>query len=210
MSTSLDNDAPRLTRITVSSDESQFLDLDAAISMSHVNAAQVTKDPVELGVATTDHIRRLPKQYNLVGMVTDHPVIQNASEVVDSKSRSIIANEFLDSIIDRGLTVNIRTRLRNYRNYAIVSKNVSEDSSTGRILSFTLSVVEIIVARTEQVDAPIPVPQAINKPNRRKKRRRGRQNKREEVSEKNKEKSRSVASRLFGDGADSILNAGPG
>lgn len=210
MSTSLDNDSPRLTRITVASDENQFIDLDAALTMKHTNSAQATSDPVELGADTTDNIRRLPKEYTLTGVISDHPIIENASDVVDARSRSILANEFLDSIIDRGLLINIRTRLRNYRNYAILSKTVEENSSTGRVVEFTIGIREIIIARTEQVDAPIPVAQAVNAPNRRKKRRRGRQNKKEELSEKNKEKSRSVASKLFGDGASSIFSGGPG
>ena len=165
------------------------------MSRSHNTSADVTDSPIERGADTTDHYRRRHREFVITGVFSDYPIRtqEQAAEQLE-RNRSTLANEFLDQAMDRGHLINIETRLYNYQNYAILNKNVTEVKDSSRSVNFTITIREIIIARTEQTDAPVPIAAAPENPNRNRKRNRGRQNKREETSERNEDAVKDVVS----------------
>ena len=195
MDARLDRDPPRRTRIVLAHDATRFIEVDAVVSKTHTISADVTDSPIERGADTTDHYRRKHREFTVTGIFSDYPIRTQDQAVSQlERNRSTLANEFLDNAITQGFLINIETRLYNYQNYAILNKQVTEDKDSTRSVNFTLSVREIIIARTEQTDAPVPIAAAPENPNRNRKRNRGRQNKREEMSERNQEDAANVAS----------------
>lgn len=65
--------------------QSYHMTLDATVQQTHTIASEVTDHPVELGVNLTDHIRPLPDQVNIRGIITDTPMLLPADFAEGSK-----------------------------------------------------------------------------------------------------------------------------
>lgn len=202
MSTDRVTDKKQPVTLTWEDDENQVITFDATISEIHSASAEVTSHPVEKGIDITDHIRRMPDELNITGIVTDTPLVvttqdQEASPAStggDRNQRAISAYEFLIQSKDEGRLINVFTKLRDYRNMAMVSINVVRDANESRIIRATIELREILIAVTEQVEAPIPIKTAA--PARRGKRKQGKKTK-EGETESNKAKSRSVLDKFI-------------
>ena len=197
---------------TLEDDPSQILTFDATLAEGHKGTASVTDHPVENGVDFTDHIRRMPNSLTITGVVTDAPLVVERSVNAtpantggDPNQRAVSAYQFLLVAKDRGKLIRVFTRLRDYRNMAIISLSVPRTAGESRIIRAEIELREILVAVTEQVEAPTPIA-----PTRRRKSKKGKQAKKKE-NEKNKEKAKnqSVASRLAGKQLTSFLESGP-
>lgn len=191
-------------RVIVSWEEnaSEVIEFDAVVIENHRGSAEVTDHPVENGVDFTDHIRRLQDELIISGVVTDTPVVVDAANNAtapntggDPKERAVGAYRFLQQTKDQAKLVQIMTKLREYRNMAITVLNVTRDAETSRIIQADISFREIIIAVTEQVEAPIPSP-VTAAPARNQKRPQGKRTKQEET-EANKEDTRSLSAQLF-------------
>lgn len=55
----------------------RVITFDAILDELHESVSQVTEHPVETGVDVTDHVRPLPDRLNLVGYVSNQPIIVN-------------------------------------------------------------------------------------------------------------------------------------
>lgn len=152
--------------VITAQDNQQILEFDATINELHTGDAELTRHPVEQGVDITDHIRRLPEELQITGIVSDTPVLFLASLRAppaisggDPKSRSQDAYGFLKGLKDSGQLVQVITTLREYANMAITAFSVLRDAARGRILEVNLGLTETIIATTEVVEAPEPVSQ---------------------------------------------------
>lgn len=188
--------------ITWETDPNQVIAFDATIRESHTGRSQLTAYPIETGADHTDHIRRLPDELSLEAVVTDSPIARDGGEVVpantggDKIQRATSAYNFLVQIKDQGRLVSVFTTLRTYRNMAIESIDVSRDVSTSRMVQANIQLREILVATTEEVEAPTPsVTRAA--PARNKKVNQGKKNK-GKTSEANKAKTRDTSLALKG------------
>lgn len=56
---------------------SRVVTFDAILDELHETVSQVTEHPVESGVDVTDHVRPLPDRVNLVGYVSNQPIVVN-------------------------------------------------------------------------------------------------------------------------------------
>lgn len=180
-------------------DPNQVITFDATPNENHSSNAEPTDHPIEAGSDASDHIRKLPDELGLLGVVTDTPLqksgnpIEPASTGGDVNQRAISAYDFLYLTQDRGKLVRIFTKLRDYRNMSITALNITRDKDTSRIINGKIQLREIKIAVTEQVEAPTPAASAA--PSRRRKRKQGKKSKQKET-EANKGKSKTVALRL--------------
>lgn len=144
------------------------IELDTTLTESYAGGATVTDHPVEEGSDITDHVRRNPETVDITGWVSNYPIVflrsistpgaaVGAQPVLPGTNRfrrAEAAFEFLRGIKDAGLTVDVITTLRTYENFAITSLTVSRDKDSRNILDLGLSLREVQVAITEQVEAP--------------------------------------------------------
>lgn len=65
--------------------QTYHMTLDATVQQTHTIASEATDHPVELGVNLTDHIRALPDEVNIRGIITDTPMLLPPDFVEGSK-----------------------------------------------------------------------------------------------------------------------------
>lgn len=170
-------------------DPNQVIAFDATVREEHTGRSEITSFPIEAGSDHADHIRRLPDELALEVAITDSPIVQKGKVVEpantggDISQRATSGYNFLVQTKDQGKLVSIFTTLRTYRNMAIESIDVSRDVLTSRIVQANLQLREVLVAVTEQVEAPVPIKTA-----KRRKVNRGKKEK-DEASDANKKKA---------------------
>lgn len=143
----------------------RVLEFDAVISEMHIGNAITSEHPVENGSDMTDHVQRTPEELQIVGLVSDTPIIILASLRAepavsvggDPQNRVHDAYAFLKEVKDTGQLVSVSTTLRDYTNMVIVGLVVPRDKDKGRVLEASLTLKEILIATTEQVAPPEPV-----------------------------------------------------
>lgn len=149
-----------------------LVQMDATLSEVHTSEAAVTEHPVEEGANISDHIRRLPEEVEINGVVSNTPIVFLASIAAESPienditpvtDRAGLAYAELTRIQDAGELVTVVTTLRDYENMALTSLVVNRDAQSGNVMNAQLSLREIIVAETQGVEAPTPVTKS-NKP----------------------------------------------
>lgn len=185
--------------ITLEEDTTRVLSFDACTNENHIGNAVTTDHPVEAGADMTDHIQRTPEELQMVGIVSDTPVLflaslraQPAVTGGDSRNRAKDAYTFVKEIKDGGKLVQVSTSLRDYTNMAIVGLSVIRDKETSRVVELAISLREILIATTEQVAAPEPETDA-----RKKQTKQGKKTKQPET-EANQTQARSLLASIFG------------
>lgn len=185
--------------LTIQDDPNQILEFDACLNETHVGNAATTDHPVEAGADMTDHIRRTPEELQIVGMVSDTPLVFLASQRAepsipggDPQNRAQDAYGFVKGIKDTGQLVAITTTLRDYANLAITGLSVMRDKESSKVVEMAISLREILIATTEQVAAPEPA-----NPPRKKKSKQGKKQKGAETAA-NQAKSSSILADVFG------------
>lgn len=141
----------------------EILEFDASLSETHTGNAEATSHPVETGSDITDHVRRMPEELQINGIVTDDPIVVlrtfNAKPSVvggSLDSRVSDAEEILRLWKNEGRPLSINTTLRNYTNMVITGFSVTRDKDSGRLLNASLTLREIITATTQTVAPPEP------------------------------------------------------
>lgn len=142
-----------------------LVQFDASLSETHARQCEITDHPVEEGSTISDHIRRLPETLEVNGVVSNHPIVFLASlnspspitnGLTPATARAELAYSTLRKLMDDGELVTVVTSLWEYENMAITSMSVARDVNTGNVLNCSLSLREIIIAKTKTVDAPEP------------------------------------------------------
>lgn len=138
-----------------------LLQFDASVTETHTASSEVTSFPVEVGADESDHIRRIPNEIEITGIVSNDPILILASlrkraavPGGDPDSRAEDAFRELNRIQDEGQLITVFTTLKEYRNMAITSISVPRDKDLGNAIEATVSMREIIKASSEEVVAP--------------------------------------------------------
>lgn len=153
-----------------------FVQLDCSVSETHTDTAEITSHPVEDGSIMTDHIRKLPVQLEIRGLITNTPIEYLAS--VNAKPPIFASDGFVTStpssnrvddgyalmqlMMKNGVVMTVVTGLRNYSNMAIESLAVSREAATGNALDCIINMREVQKAKALSVDLPIPENPAQN------------------------------------------------
>lgn len=145
--------------------------IDAALRETHTRKSEVTSYPVEKGADVTDHVRRLPRELEIEGIVSDTPlglalIARNVTlgdeEVADASAQpySVEAWQALEAIHDASLPVTVTTSLRLYTNMVMESLVVPRDAKTGAALRFTATFREVVITENKRTTKRVSVPRA--------------------------------------------------
>jgi hypothetical protein len=141
--------------------------LDASVNETHTKANDLTKHPVETGTDITDHIRQQPQKIEITGVISDTPLFLLASvsapspvdgQTLGTDDRVRAADKEFLRAMDQGSTLSVFTTLRQYANMVITQYAVTRDKDTGNILSFKMTLEEIVIVEQAQ---EVPVPKDI-------------------------------------------------
>lgn len=138
------------------------IEFDATTRETHTGATTPTDHPVEDGAVVSDHAIDQPDELELIGMVTNTPILALASQ----RARSVLggpasarAQDAYDEIRRLRKTktiVEAETTLRLYQSMLIVGDSVTRDKDTGNILAITVRLREFRTATVEASEAPQP------------------------------------------------------
>jgi hypothetical protein len=128
--------------------------IDASLSETHSRNSEATEFPVESGADLTDHIRALPIELEIEGIVSNTPIGRIALlRDLDGGSGVLPATEALDKleqIYERRQPVTIQTELKLYERMAMISLSIPKDRETGNVLRFTASFKQIKIITNER------------------------------------------------------------
>ncbi len=142
---------------------------DTVIRESHSSRSQLSRHPVELGLAVTDNIVTLPKELTIEGMVTsissneffDWGLTGTASRIAGSLittpylSKPKTTWEALLLLQKQGTRVDVQTNLFLYENMVLVSIATTQERSSSGHLRFAARLEEVIIAEavTDQIES---------------------------------------------------------
>ena len=145
----------------VDQEATSFLEFDAMVQATYTGTSQLTDHPVEGSLDVTDHIRQMPLEITLRGIVSNHPIVMLASARAkaavnggDPSARASEAFYFLESIRQLGQLVQITTSLFDETDMAITSLSCTRDKDTNNIVDISLTLRKLQIAVTETVAAP--------------------------------------------------------
>lgn len=140
-----------------------LLQFDASINEIHSASAEVTDFPVEEGADESDHIRALPDEIEINGMVTNDPILflkslraQPSVAGGDPRTRAEDAFEELNRIKNEGQLVTVFTSFKEYTDMAITSISVPRDKDLGNAMDATITLRKVVKASTETATPPKP------------------------------------------------------
>jgi hypothetical protein len=159
------------------------IQIDATVSESHVREVQPSEFPIENGQVISDHLIVRPASLEITGVISDFPigggqglVTEAATSVASSlippaglaaiagavglisagaASPSIQAYLKLVQLQKSGQPVDVLTTLERYPNMWIKTITVPRDAASGRILLFTLSMVQLLLVAPQSVNVQI-------------------------------------------------------
>jgi len=160
------------------------VNLDCSVSERHSSDCDITEFPVEVGANISDNIRKKADSLEIKGVVTNTPLTffspplvqynavdpNNPPEVVASMQtfspvrgtystdpdRVNLAYDRLLQMMTDGEMVTVVTSLRTYENMVLKSMETERGNKTGRVLSCTLSLREIITVQTQLIFSAVP------------------------------------------------------
>lgn len=135
-----------------------LLTLEASVSENHARKAEVTAHPVEVGSDMADHSRFLPRTLDMVGIVSNTPIVFLASLRAlpsvaggDPSSRAEDAFQALEQVMRTGTLCFIDTTLASYENMMLESLAAPRDATRGNIVELQMSWREVRIAETTRV-----------------------------------------------------------
>jgi hypothetical protein len=139
--------------------------IDCAVVEEHTDENVVTRNPVESGVAMTDHIRRMPRRVVIEGIVSDTPLgaVADLREAEGTATPSIDAREYLALLSDNREPVQVRTEIRVYESMALVSLVETRDGKTGHAMRFRATFEGIDIVTNDRATVRVAVPRAQRK-----------------------------------------------
>lgn len=132
------------------------IEIDAILNESASSKATITKNPVEKGADTTDHIRLEPMTFTATGIVSDTPIRfpNNLAPFKSSGYRvSTQAWNKLLKLQAKREPFTLQQGLRSYDNIVIEELSYSQDVGTANVLIFNCVMSEIVLVGQEEVSA---------------------------------------------------------
>jgi len=102
--------------------------IDVSLSETHKYGAEVTEHPVEKDSPIADHVRALPQEIEIEGIVTDYPINQPESH---SSKRTTGVFEALVEIVNKSKLVKLVTGLQMYDNIVLTNLSFHRSPETG-------------------------------------------------------------------------------
>jgi len=133
------------------------IEIDAILDESASSRATATKNPVEKGADTTDHIRLEPMTFSSTGIVSDTPVRLLGNLVnIFKNSGYRISQQTWDKLLKlqaQREPFTLVQGLRSYDNIFIEELSYRQDKDTNNVLLFTCRMSEILFVGQNEVNA---------------------------------------------------------
>jgi len=138
--------------------------IDASVEETHSAKAVATRNPVEDGVDVTDHVRLLPFELKIKGVISDTPsvfgLIRNpnlnvrdfVSTIIGKSKRSIDAFNKLVDLRNKRETFSVITNLKVYKNMILEEITVDRSAATANAIHFTASLTQIVKVGSKVLD----------------------------------------------------------
>lgn len=131
--------------------------IDAVISESASSKATLTKNPVEKGADTTDHIRLEPMSFSATGIVSDTPVklLGNLTNIFKNSGYRISQQTWDKLLILQAKRepFTLVQGLKSYDNIVIEELSYTQDVNTYNVLIFNCTMAEIVLVGQDEVNA---------------------------------------------------------
>lgn len=134
--------------------------VDVAVSEDVRLVSDVTEYPVEQGSSITDHVRNLPIEVTIEGIVSDTPVgpLANERSFVDLPSEEFLARLELIHIFRQPIVV--ETTRRVYESMVLRDLSIPTDARTGNALSFRATFIQIDLVTNDRIQINVQLPRA--------------------------------------------------
>lgn len=130
--------------------------VDIYFAESHGITVTKTKYPIEDGSSRTDNFVVEPEQLVLKGLVSDLQDFLGGIVNVVNQARGKEAWGRIKAMKNAGELVTVVTTLGMYENMLVINADATVDETTGKSLSFVITLEETLIAQTETVQlAPI-------------------------------------------------------
>jgi hypothetical protein len=136
--------------------------LDASLSETHRRQGDVTRQPVESGAALTDHFVVAPREVDIVGVVSNAPIVTSGSPVLPATAsgnpatRAEDAFRELERVQREGVICSISTTLATYDNMWLTALSVPRDAARGGVAELAMTWTELRFAETQIIAVPAP------------------------------------------------------
>lgn len=130
--------------------------IDVSVRETHRQSSEVTDHAIELGADVQDHVRRLPDEVSLEGIVSDLTtnLAGFAALQLSGNSAQKRYQELID-LVESADTFELVTGLRSYVDMVFTTFEVDRNQSTGEIVRFRANMKQLRFATSEEV-AVIP------------------------------------------------------
>lgn len=114
---------------------------DVAMSQSHDRKMFITRNPVERGFKSTDHMRREPDTLSFNGLISDSPFLPLGFPTFQNRAHDQFRR--LNQFFEAREPVFVASSLRVYESMGIASINSSRDADTGGAIEVSITFTEI-------------------------------------------------------------------
>ncbi len=128
------------------------IQIDVSVRETHRQSSEATDHAIELGADVQDHIRRLPDQVLLEGIVSnlttnliDFVELQRSGEDAQKRYQDLI------DLVESADTFELVTGLRSYTDMVFLTFEVDRDQNTGEIVRFRAQMKQLRFATSEVV-----------------------------------------------------------
>lgn len=143
-----EEDIPQLVGIKTNI-ESYFF--DAFLKVDHTSKLTMTSHPVEQGANITDHAYLEPQTITMEIGMSDACVSYVSGQFQQKYTRSVSAYDTLLKLQAERQPLTVHTRLKTYKNMLIENITAPDDYTTLFGLRVTVTLTEIITAKTQTV-----------------------------------------------------------
>ena len=142
---------PNETRVVLSIAQPDGLPLiaDGHILEDHESSSSITEYPVESGSNAVDHVQQLPYRIAIRAYTSDVFPTEGVLQGVPAVERGAKAWETILGAQRTGQLVTVFTKLRIYRNMAIVQARARSDIETGNSAVFDIALRELQMAEVQ-------------------------------------------------------------
>lgn len=133
------------------------ISFDAVEAEDHAHETEVTENPVEVGVAMSDHAYDKPSRLTVTAVVSNIPPAgkENDAFAANGDARALVAYARLRQLQKAHEPFSVQTGLDLFPSMMITSLKAKVDKDHGQVLYFVADMREVVWVTTEVVLFPI-------------------------------------------------------
>ncbi len=132
--------------------EAGLIEIDCSIEEVHRYSAEVTRNPVELGAAVTDHVVQQPASLSLNGIISNTPPTLLGGIAGIGKGQTAL--ELLRVVKELGSPLTVITSIREYKSMILTSIEAPRSAKTGDAVEVHLTFEEVRLVSSQMAEVP--------------------------------------------------------